>query len=171
MLIHSSVQILAKGPQIVLGYFNNPKATAEAFDAEGYLRTGDEGSINNEGLITIHDRIKEMIKVKGIQVAPAELEDLLLGHQNVEDCAVIGIPDEYSGERPFGFIVLKPGIERTQRIEQEITDYVKEKKTRTKWLIGVRIIDQIPKSASGKILRRVLRTDFKAELGRPRPKL
>jgi 4-coumarate--CoA ligase len=155
----------------VTGYLNNPKATAEAFDDEGYLRTGDEGSINSEGLIMIHDRIKEMIKVKGIQVAPAELEDLLLGHPNVEDCAVIGIPDDYSGERPFGFVVLKPGLKSSREVEQSILDYVKEKKVRTKWLSGVRFIDQIPKSASGKILRRVLRVDFKLESARLRSKL
>lgn len=153
------------------GYFNNPKASAEAFDAEGYLRTGDEGSINSDGLIMIHDRIKEMIKVKGIQVAPAELEDLLLGHPSVEDCAVIGIPDDYSGERPFGFIVLLPGLEGTKEIEQKILDYVKDKKVRTKWLSGIQFIDQIPKSGSGKILRRVLRADFKSEFAGLRPKL
>jgi acyl-coenzyme A synthetase/AMP-(fatty) acid ligase len=154
-----------------MGYFNNPKATAEAFDSEGFLRTGDEGSVDSEGLITIHDRIKEMIKVKGIQVAPAELEDLLLGHPKVEDCAVIGIPDDYSGERPLGFVVLKPGIEGTKEVEDDILDYVKKKKVRTKWLVGVKIIDQIPKSASGKILRRVLRANFKSEAAGPRPKL
>jgi 4-coumarate--CoA ligase len=156
---------------MVIGYFNNPKATAEAFDDEGYLRTGDEGSINSEGLIIIHDRIKEMIKVKGIQVAPAELEDLLLGHPIVEDCAVIGIPDDYSGERPFAFIVLKPGIKRTKEMEHEILKYVEKKKNRNKWLSGIHFIKQIPKTASGKILRRVLRAEFKSEVARLRPKL
>ena len=112
-----------------------------------------------------------MIKVKGIQVAPAELEDLLLGHPKVEDCAVIGIPDDYSGERPFGFVVLKPGTEGSRDVEDEILDYVKAKKTRTKWLNGVGIIDQIPKSASGKILRRVLRASSKSKVTGPRPKL
>lgn len=144
-----------------MGYFNNPKATAEAFDDEGFLKTGDEGSIDGEGLITIHDRIKEMIKVKGIQVAPAELEDLLLGHPTVEDCAVIGVPDDYSGERPLGFVVLKPGIEHSASVEEELLRYVKEKKIRPKWLVGVRIVDQIPKSASGKILRRILRAGIR----------
>ena len=111
-----------------------------------------------------------MIKVKGIQVAPAELEDLLLGHSKVEDCAVIGIPDDYAGERPFGFVVLKPGIQGTGVLD-EILDYIKAKKVRTKWLAGVKTIDQIPKSASGKILRRVLRTRFKSECDGLRPKL
>lgn len=147
---------------MVLGYFNNPAATAAAFDSEGFLRTGDEGSIDSEGMIMIHDRIKEMIKVKGIQVAPAELEDLLLGHEKVEDAAVIGIPDDYSGERPLGFVVLKPGVDR-KGIEEELMEYVRKTKVRTKWLVGVRILEQVPKSPSGKILRRVLRDGYRDE--------
>jgi len=141
-----------------MGYYNNPTVTAEAFDSEGFLRTGDEGSIDSEGLITIHDRIKEMIKVKGIQVAPAELEDLLLGHPWVEDCAVIGIADDYAGERPLGFVVLKKGVEEDmERVKGKLLAYVKEKKVRDKWLVGVMIIEEIPKTASGKILRKILR--------------
>jgi len=154
-----------------MGYFNNDKATAEAFDAEGWFKTGDEGSINSEGFIEIHDRIKEMIKVKGVQVAPAELEDLLLGHEIVEDCAVVGVVDEYSGERPLAFVVLKPGVGRRGGVEDKLMGYVKEKKSRPKWLKEVRIVDEIPKSASGKILRRVLRDRLKAEARRPKAKL
>jgi acyl-coenzyme A synthetase/AMP-(fatty) acid ligase len=144
-----------------MGYFNNAKATAEAFDVDGFLKTGDEGSIDAEGFITIHDRIKEMIKVKGIQVAPAELEDLLLGHEKVEDCAVIGVKDDDSGERLFAFIVLKEGVSRDGL--GEVMGHVRERKVRTKWVVGVRIAEGIPKSASGKILRRVLRDGFKRE--------
>lgn len=155
-------EILAKGPQIMIGYFNNEKATQKAFDEEGFLRTGDEGSVDSEGFITIHDRIKEMIKVKGIQVAPVELEDLLLSHESVEDCAVVGVRDEYSGERPFAFIVLKEGKE-PQGVEEEMMGFVRERKVRTKWLSGVRIVNAIPKSPSGKILRRVLRIRLKRE--------
>ena len=107
--VNEKGEILAKGPQMVMGYWNNEKATRDAFDEEGFLRTGDEGSIDEEGFITIHDRIKEMIKVKGIQVAPVELEELLSGFDGVEDCAVVGVRDDYSGERPFGFVVLKDG--------------------------------------------------------------
>lgn len=142
---------------MVIGYYNNPSASASAFTSDGFLRTGDEGSISATGLITISDRIKEMIKVKGIQVAPAELEDLLLGHPKVEDCAVIGVPDDYSGERPFGFVVLKEGLELDEELKEEILAYVRERKVRTKWLVGLERLDVVPKSASGKILRRVLR--------------
>ncbi|KAE9364589.1 4-coumarate-CoA ligase 2 [Stipitochalara longipes BDJ] len=155
-------EILAKGPQIVMGYFNNEKATRDAFDDEGFLRTGDEGSIDSEGFITIHDRIKEMIKVKGIQVAPVELEDLLLSYEKVEDCAVVGVKDEYSGERPFAFVALKEGV-RSEGVERKIMRFVSERKVRTKWLSGVKVVDVIPKSPSGKILRRVLRDGLKIE--------
>jgi len=102
-----------------------------------------------------------MIKVKGTQVAPAELEDLLLGHPKVEDCAVIGIPDDYAGEVPLAFIVLKPEIVDTGGLENEVMEYVKSRKTRAKWLSGVRFVHMIPKSASGKILRRVLKDELK----------
>jgi acyl-coenzyme A synthetase/AMP-(fatty) acid ligase len=122
-------------------------------------------------MITIHDRIKEMIKVKGVQVAPAELEDLLLGHEKVEDVAVIGVPDEYAGELPFAYVALKPQITNTKEVRDEIVQYVQEKKSRNKWLGGIEIIDSVPKSPSGKILRRVLRKDFKAEWMQPIPKL
>lgn len=148
---------------MVMGYFNNPKATEGAFDKEGFLRTGDEGSISSDGFITIHDRVKEMIKVKGIQVAPAELEDLLLGQPKVEDCAVISIPDDYSGEKPLGFVVSKSEAEGSTKLVNELIEYVKSKKVRTKWLAGIRIVDQIPKSTSGKILRRVLRERIRLE--------
>lgn len=104
-----------------------------------------------------------MIKVKGIQVAPAELEDLLLGHPKVEDAAVIGISDDYSGERPLGFVVLKSSVSKSTKVVEELIEFVKEKKSRPKWLAGVKIVDEIPKSASGKILRRLLRDRVRSE--------
>lgn len=103
------------------------------------------------------------IKVKGIGVAPAELEDLLLGHEAVEDVAVLGVPDEYSGELPKAFVVLKSGAKKTQATNDALIKYVKDKKVRHKWVKEVTFVDEIPKSASGKILRRVLRdTERKA---------
>ncbi|KAI1635951.1 hypothetical protein F4809DRAFT_650811 [Biscogniauxia mediterranea] len=150
-------EICARGPQIVMGYLNNESATREAFDADGFLHTGDQGVIDAEGFITITDRIKEMIKVKGIGVAPAELEDLLLGHEKVEDCAVLAIPDERAGERPKAYVVLKKGNKADQETGQEIIAYVEKNKVRHKWIKEIEFVDEIPKSASGKILRRVLR--------------
>jgi 4-coumarate--CoA ligase len=154
-------ELLAKGPQITMGYLNNEKATRESYTEDGFLRTGDQAMINEEGLVTITDRIKEMIKVKGIAVAPAELEDLLLGHPKVEDCAVMGISDEYSGEKPKAYVVPKCGVTPGQELEKELMKYVRERKVRHKWIKEVEFTDVIPKSASGKILRRVLRDKSK----------
>jgi 4-coumarate--CoA ligase len=150
-------EVLARGPQIVMGYLNNDTATRETFDSDGWLHTGDRGAIDAEGMMHITDRIKELIKVKGIGVAPAELEDLLLGHPSVEDVAVLSVKDDWSGELPKAYVVLKPGIEESAAIGKKIIAYVKEKKVRHKWVKEVEFIGEIPKSPSGKILRRILR--------------
>ncbi|KAK5231637.1 hypothetical protein LTR72_000821 [Exophiala xenobiotica] len=151
-------EIWARGPQIVMGYLNNRRATEETFDKDGFLHTGDIGQMDEEGLITITDRLKEMIKVKGIGVAPAELEDLLLGHPDVEDVAVRGIADEYSGERPKAYVVLQQSKRsQPEAVAKSLIKYVQDKKVRHKWITEVEIVDEIPKSPSGKILRRVLR--------------
>lgn len=158
--VNEAGEILAKGPQIVMGYLNNPKATAETFDKDGYLHTGDQGAIDENGIITILDRLKEMIKVKGIAVAPAELEDLLLGHPMVEDVAVLGVVDEYAGELPKAYVVAKPGVverESHEGVGRELLRYVRDKKVRHKHIREIEFTHVIPKSASGKILRRVLR--------------
>ncbi|KAI0975886.1 acetyl-CoA synthetase-like protein [Xylaria arbuscula] len=157
-------EILARGPQVVMGYLNNEKATRETFDADGFLHTGDQGVIDSEGFITITDRIKELIKVKGIGVAPAELEDLLLGHEAVEDCAVLAIPDERTGERPKAFVVVKQGYRADRATGAGIISYVEKNKARHKWVKDIEFIDEIPKSPSGKILRRVLRDRAKRGL-------
>lgn len=157
-------EILARGPQVVLGYLDNEKATRETFDAQGWLHTGDIGFMNEEGFLTITDRIKEMIKVKGIGVSPAELEDLLLGRDDVEDVAVTAVPDDYSGERPKAYVVLQSSEKERLGsgfglvdVGRDIIDYVREKKVRHKWIVEVEFVNAVPKSASGKILRRVLR--------------
>lgn len=150
-------ELCARGPQIVMGYLNNAEATAATFDRDGFLHTGDLGMIDAEGLVYVQDRIKELIKVKGIGVAPAELEDLLLGHDTVDDCAVMGVADAYSGERPKAFVVLKPGFDKSVRVGEALMAYVRQKKERNKWVEEVEMVDVIPKSASGKVLRRVLR--------------
>ena len=133
-------QILARGPQITMGYLNNPKATAETFDQDGWLHTGDQGIVDEQGMLTITDRIKEMIKVKGIGVAPAELEDLLLGHPKVEDVAVMSVPDEYTGERPKAYVVTKEGVKGSQEFGQELIKYVQQRKSRTKWVTEIQFV-------------------------------
>lgn len=159
--INEPGEVIARGPQVVMGYLNNPKATAETFDSDGWLHTGDQGFIDEKGLLTITDRIKEMIKVKGIGVAPAELEDLLLGHSGVEDTAVVGLHDDYSGERPKAYVVPKRNVTANEALARELIRYVKDRKVKHKWITEVEFIEEIPKSASGKILRRVLRDKLK----------
>jgi len=157
-------ELLVKSPAVVLGYLNNDKANKETFQ-DGYMRTGDEAVIrkgkNGHEHVFIVDRIKELIKVKGHQVAPAELEAHLLTHPAVADCAVIQVPDEKSGEVPKAFVVKSPsiGVEENDRvIAREIQKHVEKAKAHYKWIVGgVEFIDEIPKSPSGKILRRFLR--------------
>jgi 4-coumarate--CoA ligase len=155
--INQPGELLAKGPQITMGYLNNEKATRDTYMPDGFMKTGDQAMIDERGIITITDRIKEMIKVKGIAVAPAELEDLLLGHPDVEDVAVLGIPDDYSGEKPKAYVVPKAGGPPPEQLGKTLIKYVKDKKVRHKWIKEIEFTDVIPKSASGKILRRVLR--------------
>lgn len=172
-------ELLVQSPSVVLGYLNNAKANAETFvhhEDGRWLRTGDEvlvrksprkdGSGNScasggHDHFFVVDRIKELIKVKGHQVAPAELEAHLLGHAAVDDCAVISVPDEQAGEVPKAFVVRSPSATAGQSDEQvavELTQFVVEHKARHKWLKGgVEFVDVIPKSPSGKILRRLLR--------------
>ena len=147
-------ELWVRGPQVMKGYLNNPEATAETIDSEGWLHTGDVGFIDEDGHLTIVDRVKELIKFKGFQVAPAELEALLLTHPAIADAAVIGVPDDEAGERPRAFIVVKPDAEVSI---QEITDFTAEHVATYKVVHDVVFTDEIPKSASGKILRRVLR--------------
>ena len=152
-------EIWAKGPQIAMGYLNNPAATAETFDEDEFLHTGDVGFIDEEGLLHIEDRIKEMIKVKGQQVAPAELEDFLLGQDAVEDCAVLGVQDDYSGERPKAYVVLKKNVKASEAVGKALMKALQEKKVRYKWLAEMEFTDSIPKSPTGKLLRRVLKAN------------
>ncbi|KLO79038.1 phenylacetyl-CoA ligase [Fusarium fujikuroi] len=165
-------EIWAKGPQVTMGYLDRPKETAASYLEDGFFKTGDLGSIDNEGFITIHDRIKEMIKVRGHAVAPAELEDLLHGHPKVKDAAIIGISDDYSGETPRAFVVLADGVHGGPEVVKELQDFVAERKAKHKRLSGgVEFMDQIPKSPSGKILRRVLKASWKEKMESQRAKL
>jgi acyl-CoA synthetase (AMP-forming)/AMP-acid ligase II len=147
-------EIWIRGPQVMKGYLNNPEATADCIDADGFFHTGDIGHVDEDGHYYIVDRLKELIKYKGFQVPPAELEALLLTHPSIADAAVIPVPDEEAGELPKAYIVLKPAIPATAH---EIMDYVAEHVATYKQIRIIEFINEIPKSASGKILRRVLR--------------
>jgi acyl-CoA synthetase (AMP-forming)/AMP-acid ligase II len=146
-------QLLVRGPQVMAGYLNNPAATAETVDADGWLHTGDLARIDADGHLFIVGRVKELIKYNGFQVAPAELEALLLEHPDVADAAVIGVPDVHVGEIPTAFVVVRPGHRLTS---QDVIDHVAAKVATYKRIRRVEFVDEIPKSAAGKILRREL---------------
>jgi len=144
-------EICVRGPNVMRGYWNDPEATARTIDAEGWLHTGDVGYADADGYFYVVDRVKELIKYKGMQVAPAELEGLLLSHPAVADAAVIPSPDEEAGEIPQAFVVL-----RTPIAPAELMDWVAGRVAPHKKIRRMAVVDAIPKSASGKILRRVL---------------
>ncbi len=147
-------EVWIRGPQVMKGYLNNPDATAATIDSDGWLHTGDIGHVDHNGHYYIVDRLKELIKFKGFQVAPAELEALLLTHPSVADAAVIGVPDVEAGELPKAFVVLKPGHEASA---DDIQSHVAAHVATYKQIRQVEFVESIPKSASGKILRRELR--------------
>ncbi|EDV24441.1 uncharacterized protein TRIADDRAFT_56240 [Trichoplax adhaerens] len=146
-------EILLKGAMIMKGYLKNEKATQNTIDKDGWLHTGDIGYYDSDEFFYVVDRVKELIKYKAFQVAPAELEALLMTHDNVMDAAVIGVPDEDCGELPKGIVVVKPGASA-----KDILEFVNKKVSPQKKLRGgIEFVKEIPKSASGKILRRVLK--------------
>jgi 4-coumarate--CoA ligase len=165
--IGTSGEVCVKGPHMTPGYFNNPTATANMMTPDGFLKTGDIGYVNEDGHFYITDRLKELIKYKGFQVAPAELEGVLSGHERVADVCVLGVYSaEGATELPRAYIVKTvsaKGIEDVV-LEMEIHEWVNAKVAPHKQLRGgIRFTDVIPKSASGKILRRIVRDQMKAE--------
>jgi len=144
-------EVWIRGPQVMAGYLNNPEATARTIDADGFLHTGDIGYVDESGYFYIVDRVKELIKFRGFQVAPAELEALLLTHDRIRDAAVVRSPDPEAGEVPKAFVVGEPGL-----TEDDVMSFVAERVAPHKKVRRVEFIDQIPKSPSGKILRRLL---------------
>ena len=144
-------EVCVSGPQVMKGYLGQPEATAEIIDSESWLHTGDIGYADEDGALFIVDRLKELIKYKGRQVAPAELEAVLLSHPAIADAAVIPSPDEKAGEVPIAFVVLKQSA-----LPEEIIDFVAERVAAHKKIRRVEFVDEIPKSPAGKILRRLL---------------
>ena len=147
-------EIVISGPNVMKGYLNKPEDTMKCIDTNGWFHTGDIGYYDQDGHFYITDRLKELIKVKGLQVPPAELEALLLRHPDILDAAVVGVSHERFGEAPKAFVVRKD----LKLNENDVIEYVKNSISEHKWLSGgVEFIEAIPKSASGKILRRTLR--------------
>jgi acyl-CoA synthetase (AMP-forming)/AMP-acid ligase II len=147
-------EIWVRGPQVMRGYLNNEEATAETLTPEGWLRTGDIGRIDENGYFYIVDRLKELIKYKGYQVPPAELEAVLVSHPKVKDAGVIGVPMDDGGEAPKACVVGDDDLD-----PNELIAYVAERVAPYKRIREVEIVEEIPKSASGKILRRLLREE------------
>jgi acyl-CoA synthetase (AMP-forming)/AMP-acid ligase II len=144
-------ELCFRGPQVMRGYLNRPQETVQMLDADGWLRTGDIGRVDDDGYFYVVDRVKELIKYKGLQVAPAELEAVLLAHPQIADAAVVRVPDEAAGEVPKAFVVAAAELTAT-----EVMAWVAERVASYKKVRAVEFVDQIPKSPSGKILRRVL---------------
>ena len=144
-------EVWVRGPNVMKGYLNNPEATARTVDADGWLHTGDIGIADDDGYLTVVDRLKELIKVKGFQVAPAELESLLLKHPLIADVAVIPVADENCGEVPKAIVVKRDAL-----TAEDVIAYLQPKVAHYKCVKHVAFVDAIPKSPSGKILRRVL---------------
>ncbi len=147
-------EIWVRGPQVMRGYLNNPEATAETLIEDGWLRTGDIGRVDENGFFYVVDRLKELIKYKGYQVPPAELEAVLVSHPKVRDAGVIGMRTEDGEEAPMGCVVTHGEVEAG-----ELLDYVAERVAPYKKLRRIEFVNEIPKSASGKILRRMLREE------------
>jgi acyl-CoA synthetase (AMP-forming)/AMP-acid ligase II len=146
-------EVWIRGPQVMKGYLNNPSATEDMIDDENWLHSGDIGKADDDGYLYVVDRVKELIKYKGLQVAPAELEGIIQSHPAVADVAVIPSPDEEAGEIPKAFVVVKPDATLTA---DEVIAYVAERVSPQKKVRKVEFIDVIPKVPSGKILRRQL---------------
>lgn len=154
-----SAELWVKGPNVFLGYLNNAKADAESFSPEGYYKTGDVGYEDENGHFYITDRVKELIKYNGFQVAPAELEAIILGHPGVMDVAVTGVKSGQSGtELPRAYVVPAVGFKAGKALAGEVVTFVADRVISYKKLRGgVHFVQAIPRNPSGKILRRELK--------------
>ncbi|MFD3519393.1 4-coumarate--CoA ligase family protein [Streptomyces sp. NPDC058653] len=148
-------EVLIRGPQVMKGYLGRPDETAHMIDTEGWVHTGDIGRVDADGWLFVVDRVKELIKYKGFQVAPADLEALLLAHESIADAAVIGVQDEEGNEIPKAYVVRQPSAGRLT--EADVMSYVAEHVAPHKKVRRVEFIGGVPRAASGKILRRELR--------------
>ena len=147
-------ELCIRGTCVTKGYLNKPEATKAAFDAEGWFHSGDVAYMDTDGYAFIVDRKKDMINVGGEKVFPSEVEDMMLSHSKIKDLVIVGIPDDLKGEAPKAFIVLREGESST---EEEIRAYCKEKMAPYKVPVAVEFIAEVPRAASGKALRRLLR--------------
>jgi fatty-acyl-CoA synthase len=150
-------EIQVRGPNVTPGYHGNPAATAEAFTADGWFRTGDLGSFDDEGYLFVADRLKDMIISGGENIYPAEVEDLILGLDEVTGAAVVGIPDERWGETPWAVVTLRPGADLTT---ERLAEHLNGRIARYKIPKNVVVVDELPRTASGKVRKLDLRRRF-----------
>ncbi len=155
-------ELCFRGPQVMRGYLNRPQETAHMLGSDGWLRSGDIGHVDDDGYFYVVDRVKELIKYKGLQVAPAELEAVLVSHPAIADAAVVRLPDEQAGEVPKAFVVADAELSA-----QQVIDYVAGRVAPHKKVRAVEFVDEIPRSLSGKILRRVLMERDRQAAGSP----
>jgi acyl-CoA synthetase (AMP-forming)/AMP-acid ligase II len=155
-------EIVVRGPNVMRGYLERPEETRAMIDPEGWMHTGDIGYVDDDGFLFIVDRLKELIKYKGLQVAPAHLEGVLLTHPSIADAAVIGVPDEDAGEVPKAFVVLK-----SRATPEEIIAFVAARVAPFEKVRSVEVVDAIPRSPSGKVLRRTLKEQELARAAAP----
>ncbi len=155
-------ELCFRGPQVMRGYLNRPQETAHMLGSDGWLRSGDIGHVDDDGYFYVVDRVKELIKYKGLQVAPAELEAVLVSHPAIADAAVVRLPDEQAGEVPKAFVVADAELSA-----QQVIDFVAERVAPHKKVRAVEFVDEIPRSLSGKILRRVLMERDRQAAGSP----
>ena len=155
----ASGELVMRGPQFMLGYWKAPEATAAAL-RDGWFWSGDIVRRDEQDFYYVVDRRKEMIKYKGFPVAPAEVESLMLEHPAVRDCGVVGRPEAAAGEIPVAFVVLRDGLVASKRLEEELCAFVADRLTHYKQPREIHFVDAVPKTASGKILRRELKKFF-----------
>lgn len=165
-------ELWVKGPNTFQGYLNNVEGTKNALTEDGYFKTGDVGYLDKDNNFYITDRVKELIKYKGFQVPPAELEGLLASHPKIADVAVIGVyRGDMASEVPLAFVVPNEGVQGGGELEKEIVGWLDQKVAQHKRLRGgVRFTREIPKSVSGKILRRMLKVQLAEETKKETPK-
>lgn len=153
LAVNQTGELWLRGPSVMKGYFNNPEATVSTLTPDGWLKTGDLCYFDEDGFLFVVDRLKELIKYKGYQVPPAELEALLLTHPNIANAAVIPFPDKEVGQFPMAYVVRKAGSSLS---ENQVMDFVATQVAPYKRIRRVAFVDSIPTNASGKILRKDL---------------
>jgi long-chain acyl-CoA synthetase len=145
-----------RGPQVAKGYWKNPEETAKTFESDGWLHTGDAGYIGEDGFVYFVERIKDLIVASGYNIAPFEVESILVTHPAVLEAAVIGVPDEYRGEQVKAFVILREA-DKGKITAEEILEYCKERMATYKRPRIIEFLDALPKNNVGKVLRRELR--------------